>query len=787
MPANLAELQKIAIDAKDAARRMYAVTESLDKYLTKQGKLLKAIPDLRKLTKQHGKQITTAEKILKNTEKIAKKSEKVTDALKKLAFKEINPKWGAVMNSLFMAASAGITLLAIKTNEEVQEIDLRKESVKEAELNKNISLTQKIIITQRQQDTAIKDVKERIDKSNADTANAARAAQDARKLANDALYETRQGRVKLEQSQLQIQQKQKQQNDLLYAEKQERLKLGIKFAENKAETDNKFNQLKNQFQQLTNTVTKGANESIQTTINQLKQGVQEAKQESKAAKDFATTVQKTLEIAKGISDALKIGLQATTVKAENALQEALKNGATLKLIDGKIQIATETAAKNWGAKVWEPKIYQAQQQIGALAAGQVALASDVAQFKQEALGKVSRGEFKTEIGSLEQQNTKLKQEIESLKTNQKNADTKTNENTKKIEEQEKLNKEGIKKIENLVPLLTAIPPLIVREGQLTRNKVPTIPDIQTGMETAICNSSCLANSQNALGDRINANANTNHNNLLDKLNLAGQGIDLGLLTVINDKMGGKVDGGLSGMLQRFSQNAIVTRALNLMIFATTLHNALMLSNNLGQTLISILNNVLGFFGVKNGEGQNVDLGQVIGSSIENFVKSLIGTEAYTQLSNDLAKANRIYQATTNLLNQVQSLHNSVLSALEMGFGWTAKIGNALKKWGAIGESAYQWMNPSPNFKWRVFQYLETAQQGASTVESIVTSVVDVKEQFIQLAQIKTELEQALGNQTKDSTAAKAPEAEVTKAEQIDSKSVSEGAAISLSDIFNANE
>ncbi|RCJ20295.1 hypothetical protein A6770_31795 [Nostoc minutum NIES-26] len=44
-----------------------------------------------------------------------------------------------------------------------------------------------------------------------------------------------------------------------------------------------------------------------------------------------------------------------------------------------------------------------------------------------------------------------------------------------------------------------------------------------------------------------------------------------------------------------------------MILATTVHNALMLSNDIGQTLFSIISNVLTLFGLKKEDGSAFDL------------------------------------------------------------------------------------------------------------------------------------------------------------------------------------
>lgn len=700
-------------------------------------------------------------------------------------------------------------------DEEINDINQANQDKLNSDLTRAYSNISRAVLLSRKNTHDIEKLKDEVNKNNAEITAQNRKIAEARKLGNDGLAEARSYNKSLQQritefinsSRAEIQKAYKLGNDGLAESRSYNRTLSQKISDqnlkivqqgtnhnnqiNQLNTTykNQINQLKQQFQQLASTVSKGASDSIATTINTLKQGVAEAKAEARASKDFATTVQKTLEIARGIAEVSKQIATTAATKADSALTESVKNGAAIKLVDGKIEVVANNAVKNWASKVWEPTIYQSKAVEATLAQGITNIASDVSKFKEEARNKIGFSEVKIEsidnkVNTIDNKINTTTKEVEKTKQDIKEANNDLKKIGTKITDIEKMDKQANEKLEKLIPAVAMLPPLIRNVGNDLKTNMPTIPQIEAAAATGTCRTTQPGGcSRKMMEDVIGSNANNINANTNDKfgqLNAALNGADLALLGVINRKLGDQVDGGLSGFLKRVSQNAIIDRLLNLMVFATTLHNALMLSNNLGQTLIGIVNNILGFFGVKDGEGKNIDLGVIIGQSVESFIKSLIGAEAYVKLTQDLAKANRIYQATANLLNQVQSLHNSVLSALEVGFGWTAKIGNALKKWGAIGEQAYQWMNPQPNFKWKVFQYLETAQQGASTVETIVASVVDVKEQVTQLAATKTELEQALGTEEKKETATKAPEAQKVKEEQTASKLVS-ATGIAISD------
>jgi hypothetical protein len=157
-----------------------------------------------------------------------------------------------------------------------------------------------------------------------------------------------------------------------------------------------------------------------------------------------------------------------------------------------------------------------------------------------------------------------------------------------------------------------------------------------------------------------------------------QGLDLSLLGVINAKLGPQVAGGLSTRLNNLMKWLHLDRALNILIWWQTLHNAYMLSNNLGQTLTSAISNVLAVVGIKDADDNPLDIGKILGKQFDEMAKTALGEKTWGSMKAEWKKYNRIYQAAANLLNSIQSIGQSILSALEIIGSWNAKIGNALR-------------------------------------------------------------------------------------------------------------
>jgi hypothetical protein len=381
------------------------------------------------------------------------------------------------------------------------------------------------------------------------------------------------------------------------------------------------------------------------------------------------------------------------------------------------------------------------------------------------------------ISALERDNKDITADISKLDT--------------KIKEQEKVNSESAKDIKQMLPVILALPAKVGSIPGQVAQQVPNLGSIEGVVQSGMCKSTapggCTKSALDEAVNNVNQNNDANKGDLLDKINAIGQGTDLALLGVINDKLGDKIPGGIGGKLVDGFKWLQLDRLLNILTFAATVHNAMMLSNDIGQTFLGIISNALQLIGIKDDKGNAYDIGGVINSTVENLVKGIIGAENYTELSAAWQKANRVYQATTNILNSFQGLAQSILQANELIGAYTGRIGNALKKAGAVLESAYPWMNPEPKFN-RVTQGLEALQQTASTIQQVTQIPLDIVSQTTELTNAATEFTKAIKEDGKpENKATTAVEPDTIKATSADSKAISTISAIpDITDYLSSN-
>ncbi len=298
---------------------------------------------------------------------------------------------------------------------------------------------------------------------------------------------------------------------------------------------------------------------------------------------------------------------------------------------------------------------------------------------------------------------------------------------------------------------------------------------------------CTSNAMRRELDPISNQLSNGFDKIFNAFSAGANAAQMALLSTINLKLGAQIAGGLSAKLVNGFQWLQLDRALSVLTFAATVQNHLMLSRDIGTTLLGAFSNVLSLIGLKNDDGQAYDLGSVINSSIENLIKGIVGAENYAQLSETWAKANRIYQATTNVLNSFQQLSSTILSGMELIAGNNSKIGNALKKAGMVLETAYGWMNPQPKFN-RVTQALEKLQAGASTIQMVTQAPLDIINATTELQNANTELIKAFKEDHKpENKAPEIPEPDELKRKQIESKTVSQPPVFDFSDLFDGED
>ena len=223
-----------------------------------------------------------------------------------------------------------------------------------------------------------------------------------------------------------------------------------------------------------------------------------------------------------------------------------------------------------------------------------------------------------------------------------------------------------------------------------------------------------------------------------------------------------------GKILSILNNSVVDRSLAVMSLATNIHNAAMLTRDIGETLGSVVDNVISLTGLRftNSEGATLPFTDFIGSNFRAFLVSVLGVENYTSLILNWQKANTIYHSAMAVVNTTQSMLDPISSAVEYGMENVSKIGNSLKEDGVVSENAYPAMDETirarrVNRFERLNDTLEGAENIASNLSSITSSAVSVKEDYKQLREDSKDLkDKASAFNTADSEARAALKAEL---------------------------
>lgn len=187
---------------------------------------------------------------------------------------------------------------------------------------------------------------------------------------------------------------------------------------------------------------------------------------------------------------------------------------------------------------------------------------------------------------------------------------------------------------------------------------------------------------------------------------------------------------------QFTRMDKVVSALTLVV---TLHNASMLTRELGETLGELTSQVLNVIGIRDEEGNALDVNGLIGNTFENLIISILGAEVYAGVKLQWLRMNRILQAGSQVIWTVRSIMDSTAEVEEWIAENLGKIGNALKKYGVVGRSAYPYMAEKVRAqeKWRnrigrVTDGLESLEDTASSLYAVTSTVRDAQEEIGEL-------------------------------------------------------
>ena len=670
-------------------------------------------------------------------------------------------------------------------NAQKQRIDRANEGVKKAELE-NQRVKDRVYSLEKQQPTireSAADAKKKANDALYEVREGRKAVEakitTADKKANDALYEVREGRKAVEAK---ITTADKKANDALYETRTGRAKLEAEIATIKkpgstpiqeiAEIKTRVVIVENRLKTVEATKSSFDQKVLQTTENTIKTTATEV---NNLAKKFADSITRLAKLEALPPEVVAIKTRLQTVETEHPKKWGITvtqaevrqatitkstDSATRTYVDRKFATVTESqfSATEWVGRYGAKTANLVDNGADALRKTDEVLAnglSNLANNVNERIGTIERRgiPIDPEVGRLSKDIANLKNEVgkttNDLNEN-KNKLIETNKDLDKLKiqtkEQDKVNTESNSKLDRILGFLPLIPG---RAADAIRPDIPTIPQIETASATGTCRTlqpgGCGSKALDGLGNGINQNTNNQTNNLFNKLNTGANAAQLTLLNLINSKLGAQLPGGLSATFGRLWQMLQVDRILNILTYIAVVHNAMMLSNNIFQTLFSVVDNISQSVGFKwtNEKGEESGFGSLINEWTGNFIKSIFGEETFKNISKVWNAANRIYQAAANIASLVQSIQQSILTALEVIGGGVARLANGLRAAGQVFDKAYEWMNPNPNFDNALFRTLGKIQEVASNIETVSQTPLTIKSAVESIKEEKKAMGEAL--------------------------------------------
>jgi hypothetical protein len=218
---------------------------------------------------------------------------------------------------------------------------------------------------------------------------------------------------------------------------------------------------------------------------------------------------------------------------------------------------------------------------------------------------------------------------------------------------------------------------------------------------------------------------------------------------INTKLGKQLTGGVGGFLEGLWSSLRLGMVFQAISTWITLHNAIMLSSDIVQTLFSGIDSLIQVMGIQNPDKSAINVSEVLGKKVEELLKGMMGAANYEATKVKWNQLNRIYQATTNMLDAVTNMFSSLWNILETTGRYVSKIGNALMRAGAVMDNAYSWMDEQISVRGgragklqEFVKGLEVTQDAVSSFSTITGEMVNIKENIEQLKTSKKEFDDA---------------------------------------------
>ena len=150
-----------------------------------------------------------------------------------------------------------------------------------------------------------------------------------------------------------------------------------------------------------------------------------------------------------------------------------------------------------------------------------------------------------------------------------------------------------------------------------------------------------------------------------------------------------------------------------------------LGTNITDTIGDAASLILNTLGVKDSQGQAIDVNQVIGNTVKNWIIGIVGQANFTAYELKIKSRIRTYQAAANMYSSLRNMLASAEDIAEETGVNVAQIGNALRDSHAVEADSYGYMPEGNRRTNKIFKALEKGDELADSLHTITTDAVDL--------------------------------------------------------------
>ncbi len=252
--------------------------------------------------------------------------------------------------------------------------------------------------------------------------------------------------------------------------------------------------------------------------------------------------------------------------------------------------------------------------------------------------------------------------------------------------------------------------------------------------------------------------------------------------LINTKLGPVMAGvnGIGGFLGRLNTSLGVDRVINLVTTAGVIHNCMMLSSSISDTLFSTLDNVFVIPSlIKDPAGATVDSKEVFTKHLDGMFAKLFGTTEWIAIKNQWKAYSTIYNTCEPVFGNIRDIFDETSQIQEVTKNWVAELGNGLQDEGLIGENNCDVKDPKKSIKGKYFARLQRIAEGLEQVENVAEDLAQITSSACNIVETANEIKE------NTATISKAVN-DANKAAKLDREAKEEGLELpnfSLEDLF----